>query len=74
VTSGLGYAVWYTALRGLKAASAATVQLSVPVLTALAGVVLLAEPLTLRLVLASVAVLGGIALVIRVSRPDDART
>ncbi|MBS1201448.1 MAG: family transporter [Proteobacteria bacterium] len=74
VTSGLGYAVWYTALRGLKAASAATVQLSVPVLTALAGVVLLAEPLTLRLVLASAAVLGGIALVIRVSRPDDART
>ena len=51
------------ALRGLKAASAATVQLSVPPLAALGGVVLLGEPLTLRLLLASVAILGGIALV-----------
>jgi len=64
LTSGVGYAVWYAALKGLKATSAATVQLSVPVLTALAGVVLLAEPLTLRVALASVAVLGGIALVV----------
>jgi drug/metabolite transporter (DMT)-like permease len=44
------------------------------VLTALAGVVLLAEPLTARIVLASAAVLGGIALVILASRPDGART
>jgi drug/metabolite transporter (DMT)-like permease len=64
ITSGLGYAVWYAALKGLRATSAATVQLSVPVLTAMAGVVLLAEPLTLRVALASVAVLGGIALVV----------
>jgi len=64
LTSGVGYAVWYAALKGLKATSAATVQLSVPVLTAMAGVALLAEPLTLRVVLASVAVLGGIALVV----------
>jgi len=64
VTSGLGYAIWYAALKGLKATSAATVQLSVPVLTAMAAVLLLAEPLTLRVVLASVAVLGGIALVV----------
>jgi len=63
VTSGIGYAIWYSALRGLKAASAATVQLSVPPLAALGGVVLLGEPLTLRLLLASVAILGGIALV-----------
>ena len=48
---------------GLKAASAATVQLSVPPLAALGGVVLLGEPLTLRLLFASVAILGGIALV-----------
>lgn len=74
VTSGLGYAIWYTALKGLKATSAATVQLSVPVLTALAGVALLAEPLTLRLVLASAAVLGGIALVILARWPEGART
>ena len=64
ITSGLGYVIWYSALPGLKAASAATVQLSVPVLTATGGILLLAEPITLRYVLASVAVLGGIFLVI----------
>ena len=62
--SGMGYAIWYTALPALKATQAATVQLSVPVIAAVGGVVLLAEPLSLRLVLASVAILGGIALVI----------
>ena len=62
LTSGIGYAVWYTALRGLKAASAGTVQLSVPPLAAIGGVVLLGEPATLRLLVASVAILGGIAL------------
>lgn len=69
VTSGMGYAVWYAALTGLTATSAATVQLSVPVITAVAGVSLLGEALTLRLVLASAAVLGGIALVILARRP-----
>jgi drug/metabolite transporter (DMT)-like permease len=64
ITSGLGYVIWYSALPGLKAASAATVQLSVPVLAATGGILLLGEPLTLRYVLASVAVLGGIALVL----------
>lgn len=64
LASGIGYAIWYTALPGLKATQAATVQLSVPVIAALGGIVLLSEPLTLRLVLASVAILGGIALVI----------
>ena len=62
LTSGIGYAVWYTALRGLKAASAATVQLSVPPIAAIGGVVLLGEPATLRLLVASIAILGGIAL------------
>ncbi len=62
--SGLGYAVWYTALRGLRATPAAVVQLSVPVIVALGGLALLDEPLSARLVLASVAVLGGIGLVI----------
>jgi drug/metabolite transporter (DMT)-like permease len=62
LTSGIGYAIWYTALRGLKAASAGTVQLSVPPLAAIGGVVLLGEPATLRLLVASVAILGGIAL------------
>ena len=64
ITSGLGYVVWYAALRGLAAMSAATVQLSVPVLAALGGATLLAEEITLRLVVASVATLGGIALVL----------
>jgi drug/metabolite transporter (DMT)-like permease len=64
LTSGLGYVIWYSALRGLKATSAATVQLSVPVLAALGGIIFLGEPITLRLVLASFAILGGIALVV----------
>jgi drug/metabolite transporter (DMT)-like permease len=64
VTSGLGYVIWYTALSGLKATSAATVQLSVPVLAAAGGIILLHEPVTLRYVLASLAVLGGIFLVV----------
>lgn len=64
LTSALGYALWYRILPMLRATSAATVQLSVPVIVAIGGVALLGEPITLRLVLASAAVLGGIALVI----------
>lgn len=64
LTSGVGYAIWYSALRGLDATRAATVQLSVPVLASLGGALLLGERPTLRLALASVAILGGIALVI----------
>ncbi|MBX9946175.1 MAG: DMT family transporter [Reyranella sp.] len=64
VTSGLGYVLWYAALPLLRATSAATVQLSVPAIAALGGVVLLAEPVTARLLVASAAVLGGIALTI----------
>ena len=64
LASGIGYAIWYTALPSLRATSAATVQLSVPVLAAVGGVVLLGEPMTLRLILASAAILGGIALVV----------
>ena len=64
LASGLGYAIWYHALPALKATQAATVQLSVPVITALGGVLLLGEAITLPLVLASCAILGGIALVI----------
>jgi drug/metabolite transporter (DMT)-like permease len=64
LASGVGYAVWYTALRGLKATSAATVQLSVPVIAALGGIVFLDEVVTLRLLVAAAAILGGIAMVI----------
>ena len=68
IASGVGYAIWYTALPALKATAAATVQLSVPVLAAAGGILFLGEQMTLRLVVASVAVLGGIALVIRERR------
>ena len=64
LASGVGYAIWYTALRGLTATSAATVQLSVPVLASIGGIMFLGEALTLRLGIASIAILGGIALVI----------
>jgi drug/metabolite transporter (DMT)-like permease len=68
LASGLGYVIWYAALAGLTAGSAATVQLSVPVIAALGGVVFLGEGVTPRLVLASAATLGGIALVLSLRR------
>ncbi|WP_112196979.1 DMT family transporter [Pseudomonas sp. LG1E9] len=64
LASGVGYAVWYVAVRNLAAFQAATVQLSVPILASLAGIIFLGESLSVRMVLASVAVLGGIALVL----------
>ena len=64
LASGVGYAIWYTALRALKATSAATVQLSVPVIAALGGIAFLGEPITPRLIACSAAILGGVALVI----------
>lgn len=64
LASGLGYAIWYSALPALTATSAATVQLTVPALTAVGGVVFLGEPVTLRLGLASAAILGGVAIYI----------
>ena len=71
LASGIGYAIWYTALPALKATHAATVQLSVPVIAALGGIILLGEPITPRLLLASAAILGGIALVIQKRRHAD---
>ena len=68
IASGLGYVIWYSVLSGLKAASAATVQLSVPVLAAAGGILLLGEPITFRYVVALIAVLGGIALVVMEKR------
>ncbi len=64
VTSGLGYAVWYRALRGLTAMQAGIVQLSVPVIAAAGAVVLLHEQVSPRLLLSGMAVLGGVALVL----------
>ena len=63
LTSGLGYAIWYLALRELAVSSAASVQLTVPVFAALGGVLFLGEIITVRLVGASVAILTGVLLV-----------
>lgn len=65
VTSGMGYAVWYRALPALQATQAATVQLSVPVIAAAGGVLILGEGFSWQVLVSSVAILGGIALVVR---------
>ena len=72
VASGLGYVVWYAALRGLAAMQAASVQLSVPLLAALGGVLLLDEAITLRLAFATPVILGGIALALVTRHPKSA--
>lgn len=64
LTSGIGYAIWYQVLPSLRSTTAATVQLSVPVLAAVGGILLLGEPLGWRLLVASFAILVGILLVI----------
>jgi drug/metabolite transporter (DMT)-like permease len=64
LASGLGYAVWYAALRGLTATRAALVQLSVPPLAAAGGVALLGESFSPRLLVAGALILGGIALAV----------
>jgi drug/metabolite transporter (DMT)-like permease len=68
LASAMGYAIWYTALRGLNSTIAATVQLSVPVIASLGGVAFLGEAITLRLLIASTAILGGIALIMLAPR------
>ena len=64
ITSGLGYVIWYAALKGLTATRAAIAQLSVPVIAAFGGVLVLYEAVTPRLLISSCAVLGGVALAI----------
>lgn len=72
--SGCGYVIWYAALRGLTASRAAVVQLAVPAIAAIAAVPLLGEHVTLRLVLASAATLGGVALALTQRAPKPAAT
>ena len=62
VTSATGYIVWYAAVRALKATTAASVQLSVPALTALGGIAFLGEHLTWTLALVCTGILGGVGL------------
>ena len=64
LTSGLGYVLWYKALRGLTTTRASIVQLLVPVLAAFGGVVFLAEQVSARLAIASALILGGVALAV----------
>lgn len=65
LASGVGYSIWYAALRHLSATRAAVVQLLVPILAAGGAVAWLGEPVTKRLVVTSAAILGGVALTIR---------
>lgn len=62
ITSGLGYVVWYAALRGLTTTRAAVIQLAVPVVSATGGVLVLGEQFSARLGLAGILILGGIGL------------
>lgn len=66
ITSGLGYAIWYSALGGLTASRAAIAQLTVPVLAAIGGLLFIAEPITARFILSSILVLGGVGIAMRV--------
>lgn len=68
VTSGIGYTIWYLALRGLTAVQASVVQLLVPVIAAVGGVIFLSELINQRLVIAAIMILGGIGLVVLVKK------
>ena len=68
IASGLGYALWYFVLPELKATNAATLQLSVPVIATFMGWLFLNETITIRILLASLAIIGGIVLVIKSKR------
>jgi len=67
IASGIGYTLWYAALSGLSATQAAVVQLLVPVIAALGGIILVSEVINQRLVISSVMILGGILLIMLVS-------
>ena len=72
LTSGIGYVIWYAALDYLSAMQAAMVQLSVPAIAAAGGVLLLAEPVSMRLLVSSALVLGGISIaIIRKSKVEN---
>ena len=72
LASGVGYAIWYAALGGLTATLGATVQLSVPVIAAAGGVIFMAEIITVRLIIASVLILGGVMLALLSPRRNTA--
>jgi drug/metabolite transporter (DMT)-like permease len=65
IASGIGYAIWYAALKGLSATQAAVVQLVVPVIAAIGGVLFMSEVITLRLFISTIMILSGVAIVLR---------
>lgn len=67
LASALGYTIWYQALRGLQTSEAAVMQLSVPILAAVGGILFVSEPITSQFLIASILVLGGIAVVVKTS-------
>ena len=73
ITSGLGYALWYAALKDLTSTRAGIAQLTVPAIAALGGVLFLSEPITLRFTLASAAILGGVALAVLTPSPHRSK-
>jgi len=73
ITSGLGYVMWYAVLPRLTATRAATLQLAVPVLAAIGGVIVLCEAVSLRLVISSVVILGGVGLAVSYHKPRRER-
>ena len=73
ITSGLGYVIWYRALKDLTATRAGIAQLSVPAIAAIGGVLFLAEPITLRFTLATAAILGGVALAVLTPAPRSSK-
>lgn len=64
ITSGVGYTIWYIALAGLSSTQAAVIQLSVPVIAAIGGVIFVSEIITTRLIISAAIVIGGILMVI----------
>ncbi|GAB2190983.1 DMT family transporter [Sessilibacter sp. MAH1] len=74
ITSGCGYAIWYSALRHLNTTQAAVLQLLVPVLAAVAGVIFAGELLDLHFYITSSMILGGVAIVIITGAKLRART
>jgi drug/metabolite transporter (DMT)-like permease len=70
ITSGIGYAIWYTVIPLLKAASSASLQLTVPVIATVGGIIWLDEEVSIRIALASISILGGVAMVILLSKRE----
>lgn len=64
LTSGVGYTIWYIALGGLSSTQAAVIQLSVPVIAAIGGVIFVSETITIRLIISATIVLSGILMVV----------